>query len=102
MNHKSKMKVLVTSTVGIQLTSTVGIILMSHIDIYVTIQLDVNLMLPNLMYVYEINTRKIIFYAFLSIMAFCISGINNMTFHLIYIYYYNQLAIACKLFLLKE
>ena len=56
-----KMKVFVTSTIDIKLTSTVDIKLMSHIDIYLTIQLDANLMLPNLMYVHEINTRKIIF-----------------------------------------
>ena len=40
----------VTSTVDIKLTSTVGFKLMSHIDIYLTIQLDVNVMLPNPMY----------------------------------------------------
>ena len=62
------MKVFVTSAVGIKL--------MSHIDNYLTIQLDVNFMLPNLMYVHEINTKKIIFYAFLSIMVFYISEIT--------------------------
>ena len=31
-----------------------------HIDIYLTIQLDVKLMLPNRMYVLEINTKKTI------------------------------------------
>ena len=35
--------------------------LSSHIDIYLTVQLDVNLILPNLMNVHEINTWKIIF-----------------------------------------
>ena len=69
----------------------------ADIDIYLMIQLDVNLMLPYLMCVHEINTRRIILYASLSIMAFCISGINNMTFHSIYKYYYNQLPGACKL-----
>ena len=98
IHHRSKMKVFVRSTVDIKLTWTVGIKLISHTDIYLTIQLDVNLMLHNLLYVHEINTRKIIFlcnsiqflflnlfYAFLSIMDFYISGINNMAFQLIYI-----------------
>ena len=35
--------------------------LMSHIDVSLTVQLDVNLILQNLMYVHDINTRKIIF-----------------------------------------
>ena len=47
------MKVVVMSTVEIKL--------LLHIDIYLTIQLDGNLMYANLMYVHEINTRKIIF-----------------------------------------
>ena len=45
---------LVMSTVNIKLTSTVGILLMLHINMDLTIQLDFNLMLPNLIYVREI------------------------------------------------
>ena len=61
INLRSKMKVFVTSIVDIKLRLTVAINLMSHIDTYLTIQLDVNFKLPNLMYVHEINTKKIIF-----------------------------------------
>ena len=71
-------EVFAMSTVNIKLTSTVGLKLVSHFDIYLTIQLDVNLMLPNLIYVHEIIKNKIILYAFLSIMTLCISRINNM------------------------
>ena len=59
--------------------STVDIKLISHIDIYFTIQLNVNLMLRNLMYVHEINTKNTTFDAFLS-MAFCISGLMSMVY----------------------
>ena len=78
------MKGSVTSTVDIKLTSSVGIKLMLHIDIYVTIQLDVNVMLPNLMYVHEINTRKVIFLAISihhHVIVFCISESNYMDFY---------------------
>ena len=51
VNHRSKMKVFITSTVNIKLTLIISIKLILHIDVYVNIQLDVNLMLPNLMYV---------------------------------------------------
>ena len=61
INLRSKMKAFVTSIVDIKLRLTVAINLMSHIDTYLTIQLDVNFKLPNLMYVHEINTKKIIF-----------------------------------------
>ena len=77
------MKGFVISIVDIKLMSTVGIELMLHIaiGIYLTIQLDVNMMLPNLMYVHEINTRII----FLCISIIIISEINEMDFNWIHI-----------------
>ena len=78
INHRSKNESFVTSTVNIKLTSTVGIKLVSHIGICLTIELDVNLILPTLMYVHEINTKIIFLYISIHnhVMVFYISEIN--------------------------
>ena len=71
-------------TLKIKLMSDVGIKLVPYIDIYFTIQLDVNLIL---MYVHEINTRKITFLCISIHNGFLHSyrRIKNMTFSAIYV-----------------
>ena len=76
-------------TVDIKLINF-GIKLMLHVEISLTIQFDDSLMLPNLVNVYEINARKVIF--------LCISIHNgflqkwNLEYDFSFnTYYYNQL-----------